>query len=40
MLERIQSQLGAVLVRFEYVSEIERTKGGKFKAVISNINNG
>tara|TARA_R110001583_G_scaffold145875_1_gene297879 strand:- start:1244 stop:2617 length:1374 start_codon:yes stop_codon:yes gene_type:complete len=37
--ERIISQLGAINIIFEYVSEIEKTKNGKFKAVISNLNN-
>jgi phenylacetate-CoA ligase len=39
MIQRIQSQLGAVKVDFEYVEEIEKTKNGKFKAVISNLVN-
>jgi len=35
--KRIQSQLGEVQVDFLYVAGIERTKNGKFKAVISNL---
>ena len=40
MIERIQSQLGEVKVDFSYVEEIEKTTNGKFKAVISYLNNG
>ena len=36
---RIRSQLGAVTVNFEYLTAIEQAKNGKFKAVISNLNN-
>ena len=39
MVQRIQSQLGEVQVDFLYVEEIEKTKNGKFKAVISNLVN-
>jgi phenylacetate-CoA ligase len=35
MISRLTSQLGAVSISFEYVSEIEKTKSGKYKAVIS-----
>ncbi|SNR36451.1 phenylacetate--CoA ligase family protein [Lutibacter flavus] len=37
--QRITSQLGGLSIIFEYVLEIERTKNGKFKAVISNLRN-
>jgi phenylacetate-CoA ligase len=37
--QRITSQLGDLNIIFDYVSEIERTKNGKFKAVISNLRN-
>ena len=37
--KRIQSQLGAVSVNFVYVDEIQKTQAGKFKAVISNLEN-
>ena len=40
MTDRIHSQLGNVKVAFLYVEEIEKTATGKFKAVISNLNNG
>jgi phenylacetate-CoA ligase len=40
MIARIKSQLGEMKVEFNYVSEIERTKAGKFKAVISYLENG
>ena len=35
MIDRIQSQLGKINVKFTYINEIERTKNGKFRAVIS-----
>jgi len=38
IIQRIQSQLGNVKVEFLYVEEIEKTSTGKFKAVISNLN--
>ncbi len=37
--QRITSQLGDLSIIFEYVSEIERIKNGKFKAVVSNLRN-
>lgn len=36
---RIESQLGEITIKFLYVKEIEKTKNGKFKAVISNVKN-
>lgn len=39
IVQRIQSQLGEVNVDFLYVQEIEKTKAGKYKAVISNVDN-
>jgi len=38
ILKRLQSQLGDVKAHFEYLSEIPKTQNGKFKAVISKIN--
>lgn len=35
---RFQTRLGQVNLEFEYVDQIERTLGGKFRAVISNVN--
>ena len=40
MRNRIQSQLGKVSVNFVYVHKIDRTLNGKYKAVISKLNNG
>jgi len=39
IIERMESQLGAIQVDFLYVEAIERTKAGKSKAVISNLQN-
>jgi len=40
IVRRIKSQLGELNISFLYVKEIEKTKNGKFKAVISTIKNG
>lgn len=37
MVTRIHSQLGSVQVTFDYVNEIEKTKNGKYKAVVSKL---
>ena len=37
MTARIESQLGKVKVTFDYVPNIDKTKNGKYKAVVSKL---